>query len=303
MDNIFIKEKSYRFISHYKHDDEIRGDFNSLVQKMYHFDFENWYKSGYWQDNCMLYSLLHNEKVVSHITVNVIDFIVLGKKKQFVQLGTVMTDEHYRHQGLSRALMEKVLNEWESKCDLIYLFANDSVIDFYPMFGFVPVNEYEASKRVSKISNSYPVRKMDIDNISDLKLLYETTKNAVSLFKISMQDNAGLVMFYCNYFELFSFKENLYYIENLNAIVVAAYEENTLILYDIFAIREIEIDDVINALAMEQTTSVTLQFMPTNCEDYELSLFKEEDSTLMVMANKSELFEDNKLMFPMLSHT
>ncbi len=32
-----------------------------------------------------------------------------------------MTDEEYRGQGLCRALMERVIKEWEDKCDLIYL--------------------------------------------------------------------------------------------------------------------------------------------------------------------------------------
>ncbi|MGE7624770.1 GNAT family N-acetyltransferase [Viridibacillus sp. NPDC096237] len=105
--------------------------------------------------------------MVSHNKVSTIDFIVFGKKKRFVQLGTVMTDEHYRNQGLSRVLMETVLDEWKDKCDMFYLFANDSVLDFYPKFGFVPVDEYEATTKVSKIENPYSVRKMDIDNVND----------------------------------------------------------------------------------------------------------------------------------------
>lgn len=32
-----------------------------------------------------------------------------------------MTDEEYRGQGLCRALMKRVIKEWEDKCDLIYL--------------------------------------------------------------------------------------------------------------------------------------------------------------------------------------
>lgn len=303
MKNIIINCKNYKLISRYQDDNDLRNSFNLLTQQTYNFDFEKWYKSGYWKENCILYSLLDNDKMVSHITVSVIDFIVLGKKKRFVQFGTVMTDEQYRNQGLSRVLMEMVLEEWKDKCDMFYLFANDSVLDFYPKFGFEPVDEYQASTKISKIESPYSVRKMDIDNVSDLNLLYETAKNAEAQFALSMQDNAGLVMFYCNYFELFSFKENLFYIQDLNAIAVAEYEEDTLILYDILATEKIEIEDVLNALATEQTKSAILKFMPINSENYEVNLFKEEDSTLMVMGDKEELFKYNKLMFPMLSHT
>ncbi|ETT86863.1 GNAT family N-acetyltransferase [Viridibacillus sp. FSL R5-0477] len=303
MKNVMINGKNYKLISRYQDDNELRNSFNLLTKQTYNFDFEKWYKSGYWKENCILYSLLDNDKMVSHITVSVIDFIVLGEKKRFVQLGTVMTDEQYRNQGLSRVLMDTVIEEWENKCDMFYLFANDSVLDFYPKFGFISVDEYQASKQISIIESPYSVRKMDIDNVIDLNLLYETAKNAAAQFALSMVDNAGLVMFYCNYFELFSFKYNLFYIQDLNAIAVADYEEDTLILYDILATKKIEIENVLNALATEQTKRAILNFMPINSENYEVSLYKEEDSTLMVMGDKEKLFKNNKLMFPMLSHT
>lgn len=52
-----------------------------------------------------------------------------------------MTDVKYRDQGLLRIIMEKVIAEWKDKCELIYLFANDSVLDFYPKFGFDKVQQ------------------------------------------------------------------------------------------------------------------------------------------------------------------
>lgn len=301
--NVILNGKNYKMISRYQHDNELRQSFNLLTQQTYNFNFEKWYKSGYWKENCILYSLLDNDKMVSHITVNAIDFIVLGEKKRFVQFGTVMTDEHYRNQGLSRVLMETVMDEWKDRCDMFYLFANDSVLDFYPKFGFVPVEEYEASTKISKIESPYSVRKMDIDNVSDINLLYETAMNTEAQFALSMVDNAGLVMFYCNYFELFSFRENLFYIQDLKAIAIADYEEDKLILYDILANEKIKIEDVLNTLATEQTKSAILKFIPINSENYEVTLLKEDDSTLMVMGDEGELFKNNKLMFPILSHT
>ena len=305
MGNIIINGKDYKLISHYKHDKVLRGSFNALTQKVYDFDFEKWYTSGYWADNCILYSLLDNVKVISHITVTVIDFIVLGKKKRFVQLGTVMTDKGYRNQGLSRILMEKVLDDWENKCDMIYLYANDSVLDFYPKFGFVPVDEYQAIKAPSKtkMKKDYSVRNMDMHHAGDRALLYETAKNNMPLFKISMCDNAGLIMFYSNYFDLFSLKDNIFYIEDLNAIAIAEYEENDLIVYDILATQKVNIDDVIDALTSKKTKEVILGSMPINSNSYEISLFKEENATLFVKGDESKLFNKNKLCFPMLSHT
>ena len=45
--------------------------------------------------------------------------------------------------------METVLSDWRDCSDGIYLFANDSVLDFYPKFGFCPMGEYQVSVNVT----------------------------------------------------------------------------------------------------------------------------------------------------------
>ncbi|PXV64094.1 acetyltransferase (GNAT) family protein [Dysgonomonas alginatilytica] len=304
MQKVVTNNKEYNYITNYKNNEVLRNSLHVQTQKIWKFDFEKWYKSGHWGDNCLLYSLFDNNKIVSHITVSIIDFIVLGEKKQFIQLGTVCTDEEYRKQGLNRFLLEKVIEEWKSKSDLIYLYANDSVLDYYPLFGFVPVDEYQAIKKIDYKRSSLIVRKINIDNTDDYKLLYNKAKNNIALFKVSMVDNAGLIMFYCNYFDKFSFKENLFYIESLDTIVVAGYKENDLILYDILSTEKVEIDEVISAMITDQTQNVIIHFMPIDSEKYEIKLLKEEeDTTLFVMGNSKKLFETNKLIFPILSRT
>lgn len=109
----------------------------------YGFDFEEWYQNGYWKDRYIPYALLDGNNVITNVSVNIIDFFVMGEKKTCIQIGTVMTDKEYRNQGLNRFLMKKVLEEWRERCDVIYLFANDSVLNFYPKFGFVSVPEYQ----------------------------------------------------------------------------------------------------------------------------------------------------------------
>lgn len=303
MEKVILNKKEYNYVTNYKNNEELRNIFYKLTQKIWKFDFSKWFESGYWEDSCRLYSLLDDHKMVSHITVSIIDFVVLGEKKRFVQFGTVSTDEDYRKQGLNRFLLEKVLGEWKDKCDLIYLYANDSVLDYYPLFGFVPVNEYQAIKEIEHQPNSHIVRKMNIDNPNDHSLLYTMAKDAVPLFKISMVNNAGQIMLYCNYFDKFSFKENLFYIESLDAIAIAAYKENDLMLYDILSTKEVGIDEVICALSTEQTQRALIHFMPVDSKNYEIKLLKEEDTTLFVMGNDGEVFEKEELIFPLLSHT
>lgn len=51
-------------------------------------------------------------------------FVQNGEKRNYIQIGTVMTDADHRKQGLARKLMEHVIETYEGKCDGIYLFAN-----------------------------------------------------------------------------------------------------------------------------------------------------------------------------------
>lgn len=83
---------------------------------------------------------------MANVSVNIIDIEIQEQVKRYIQIGTVMTDCNYRNKGLSRKLMDKILQDWKDKCDAIYLYANDSVLDFYPKFGFIKAMEYQYSK-------------------------------------------------------------------------------------------------------------------------------------------------------------
>lgn len=291
-----IHDTVYNLVIDYKKEDKLRHSLNSLTEKIYGFSFENWYQSGYWEDRCIPYSLMVDGRVVSNILVSEIDFCVLGEKKLFVQLGIVMTDIDFENRGLSRFLMEKVLERYEGKCDMIYLFANDSVLDFYPKFSFVPVNEYQAVKTVVVQNKQPKARKIDVDNPEDLRLLKQLVENRIPVSQLNMLDSMGLILFYCKFFDL-------YYLQELEMIVVAKYNGDLLTIYDVYSCREVDMNQVIDILAIESTSNVILKFIPLNISDFDIVDAKEEDSTLFVQSKNRALFENNRLMFPILTHT
>ncbi len=295
---LLINDKEYIYRCNYKDDNVLRNSFNTLTEKTYGFNFEQWYEDGYWGDKYIPYSLLDGDIVVSNVSVNIIDFLILGEKKRFVQIGTVMTDEEYRGQGLCRAIMEVVLKEWEDKCDLIYLFANDSVLDFYPKFGFEQCNEYQYSINKIKENGLEKIRKMSMDNKMDREFVYNMACNTIPLSKVSMKNNASLIMFYCTSF----MKDDIYYIEEYDAVVICNFNEDVLYVQDVFATKEIKLDKIINAMVNEKTKKVVLGFTPNNISSYEKSLMKEEDTTLFIKMGKDNPFKTGALMFPVLSH-
>lgn len=295
---LLIDGKKYIYKCNYKDDVTLRNSFNSLTEKTYGFNFEQWYEDGYWGHKYVPYSLLDGDKVVSNVSISVIDFLILGEQKRYVQIGTVMTDEEYRGQGLSRALMELVLKKWENKCDLIYLFANDSVLDFYPKFGFEVCDEYQYSINKTKENKSEKIRKMSMDNDSDREVIYNMACNTIPLSKASMKNNTSLIMFYCTYF----MKDNIYYLENYDTVVICEFDEDILYLQEVLSRKEVKLDNIINAMMNEKTKKVVLGFTPKDISSYEKTLVNEEDTTLFIKIGKDNPFKTGDLMFPVLSH-
>jgi len=298
MELIEVNNTNYGFAKDFKHNQEIRASFNELTEAIFEFNFENWYLNGYWNDNYIPYSLLHKNKVISNVSVSKMEFIIENDKKVGVQIGTVMTDKEYRHRGLSKFIMEQVINEWKEQSDFVYLFANDSVLDFYPKFDFEIIDEYQYSKQlnISKTLKS-SLKKINIDDEYDKELFLSLVNDSSPISKLSMQNNTSLIMFYCSSFK----KNSIYYLEKLNTAIIMDIEDDMLYLSDVFSKERVKLDDVIPLITNETIKRVTLGFTPLDETNYQRSLLKTED-TLFVIKDKADYFKNNKWRFPVLSH-
>src|ERR1700733_14658671 len=221
---INLNNTKYTLSIGYQEDSRCRTAFNNLVQKIFGFSFETWYQLGYWNDKYIPYTLFDEDRAVANVSVNIMDFNTSSEQKRYVQIGTVMTDEAYRNRQLSRFLVEKILAEWEGRCDFIYLYANKSVLTMYPKFGFTHVKEHEYFKSIDKNVKHSACKKLNMDMISNRDMLYSYAKNSAIFSKLSMQENADIVMFYCTSF----LKENVYYIEALDTIAIETFNDNQL---------------------------------------------------------------------------
>ena len=65
--------------------------------------------------------------------------------------------------------------------------------------------------------------------------------------------------------------------------------------------------NIIKAFTNKEVNTVVFGFLkarftPNDINNYYVNLLKEDDTILFVMKDKSDLFQNNKLMFPILSH-
>ena len=297
-EKVLIDGDEYIYVKDYRDNERLREGLNNLTEKTYGFNFRRWYESGYWGKEYIPYSLLDDDKLVANVSVSIMKINILGEEKNYIQIGTVMTDEEYRNQGLSRFLMEKVSDEWENKCDCIYLFANDTVLDFYPKFGFERVYEYQYLIKKNKEKSNEKVRKINIDDNNDKGLLENIINNSIQISKLHVKENKNLIMFYCLGF----LKDNIYYIENYNAIAICEYDGEELFIQDVFMDKEIDLNIVINSLMSKETKLIRLGFTPINIEGYNKELLNDDNDALYINSKNENIFNNENIMFPTLSH-
>lgn len=298
MKKITIHNKNYTLVSDFKDCPTLRASFNALAKNTFDFDFETYYQSGYWNERYIPYALLDGDKVVANVAANILKFSVLGEEKSYIQIGTVMTDVAYRNRGLSKFLLEFVIAEWQDRSDLIYLFANDSVLDFYPKFGFFKKSEHQYTKSIFQNSTDFSVQHLDMHVQKNRDLLHTLSYNTCAFSKLCALQNTALVMFYATSF----MAENVYYLDALEAAVFAEYKEDTLYLNDIFCRQPLDLDQVISIMTRPNICKVVLGFTPIHTVGYHCESYLEEDSTLFVLADGATIFDWEKVMLPILSH-
>lgn len=290
---------NYKLISDYMHEDKYRISFNKLAMDTFGLDFEDWYQKELFFNRYLCYSYIHKDKVISNVSVNKIDLLVGEEKKRAIQIGTVMTHPDYRNQGLSAALMKHVIEKYEKEYDIIYLFANKEVLEFYPRFGFKKVIEgsYELKKEELN-EKQCTIRKLNSDNPKDYEIILKLSRNRLPISrKLGVCNDIWPLFVYC----LYEFKKDLYYLEEENAIVVARREDEILHLYDVISLKPVDLDNIIEKFVKHNDTKIEFHFIP-EFKKYKVEgkLKERPDDTLFVKTKNTELKE---VLFPITSHT
>jgi GNAT superfamily N-acetyltransferase len=238
-----------------------------------------------------------NGKVCSNVSVNQIPLKDRGERKLFIQLGTVMTDPEYRNRGLSRWLIEYIISQWKNRCDAIYLFANDSVLDFYPQFGFVQMTEFEY-KRSGIKPNCTRVRKLNMSDENEMRFVLEKFEQGNPFSALSMIENQGLLSFYC----LGCMKDNVFYSSKYDVVIIMEKENGVTRCCDIFGTTNSLLEEILGEISLSSDDEILLGFTPFDTGGFTCQKHLEEDTTLFVYGDFIGHFGDDKLMFPIISH-
>lgn len=282
-------------VKHYRDIEPLRRSFNALAEETFGLNFEFWYQMGYWGDDYEPYSVVLDGAVVANVSLNRTDMVIGGQRKRLYQLGTVMTAEGCRRRGYIRAIMAEIEKDTVD-ADGVYLFANDSVLQFYPKFGFTPGKEYAYSKSLSQ-TGACRMKPVSMKVPGNREKLRRAMEESAFPYACRMVGNPGLIFFYAAQF----LSGCVYYDEALDAWAIGELENGGLLLHNVFSPRAVSLGEVLEAFGGGVKT-VTLGFAPADPEGFDCAEWKEEDTTFFVKGVAFRDFAERKLRIPSLSH-
>ena len=283
-------------IKGYHHNTVLRRSFDALSIDTFGLSLEDWYQNRFWGDNYILYSIIEDNKVVANISVSITNMSFSGEMKKFIQLGNVMTDKDYRNRGYIRQIMNQIDAEYADKTDGIYLFANDTVLDFYPKFGFKRAKEYQYSKQVLN-SGECQYEKVIMDNTSAWDIMVSVMDKNQFQGRFDMIGNHELIMFYVTKF----MRKNVYFHKKSNTFVIAEIDAEQVLIHNVFSTTLVDIDDVF-AWFGKNVKKAVLGFVPMNSVGYKVEELKKENTTMFIKGDTLNIIEREKLRIPSLSH-
>lgn len=279
---------------------EYRRMFFDFTRAIYpNVDFVEWHTRGFWQDEYVPHAIIAHGKIVSNVSATRMRLIINGEEVRGIQIGTVGTIPEYRGRGLSRLLMEHIVNKYRSSCDVMFLFANDDVLDFYPKFGF---KRFHASlfKSASPVPHANsPAIRLSVHSEADMNLLQSCLANRMPLTKrFGAIDYAFITMWHI----LNIFPESLFYTKEDNSVLIANERDKCLQVYDVVSPRPIALKSVLGSVIESRNVESVLFHFPPDQLSYDFDeVVNDDDCPMFVLGDFAVVDRPSK--FPVTAQT
>ncbi|MCL2421887.1 MAG: GNAT family N-acetyltransferase [Defluviitaleaceae bacterium] len=226
---------------------------DDFIQEVFGFSFAPWFEQKLWDERYISYSIIEEGKMLSNVCIYKTEMLVQGQRAQALSFGAVGTRKCAKGKGLSRLLMEHVLSLHPNTP--AYLFANESVLDFYPRFGFRPVQTYKPVI-TAKINND-PAKAIKLDEDDEI-VTKAISERAVFSNLVDCLNTAPIQMFHM----LLEYAEDIYYLPAHDAVVIAQQEGSELFIADVMAKKPIDFETLKAALPFESVDTIEFGFSP-----------------------------------------
>jgi GNAT superfamily N-acetyltransferase len=277
---------------------ELHDAFIRFVPRVFpNISFRRWYEYGGWDAGYRAFAIFEGNQIVASASLQRMNLIVGGKRETGWQFGAVGVLPDWRGRGLQRQLMTHVLAQIDPR-DPVFLFGNDDVLEFYPMFGFRRVAEWLFSVELEVAPAPSGLRRLTLHSPEDRALLARIAAQAQPVTqRFGAEHYGGILLWYWSNFH----ERNFYYHAGDDAIVVAEEDVEVLRILDVVAERPIDLASYLPQLVTQPRQHVEFAFTPERywpsatpcCEYLESPLFVLDGAPL----------PDGPFKFPVLAQT
>jgi predicted N-acetyltransferase YhbS len=193
-------------------------------------DFRLWYARCGWPPSFVVRALVEGTEIVSSVARSAMQVVVGGRPCSAWQLGTVGTLAERRGRGFAARLLREVLAQ--AAAEPLFLFANDTVLDFYPRFGFERAEEhgFVVERRVRPAPDR--ARRLELGEPEHRRLVERLGASALPVTERFGARNYGTTLLW---HLTYSHPEDVYYLDDQAAVIVARASGDVLTVYDVVA--------------------------------------------------------------------
>jgi ribosomal protein S18 acetylase RimI-like enzyme len=270
-----------QIIKDYRHDPALREAFYRHTQRVFPgINFRRWQEHGHWSEDYMPHSILEGEQMIANASVTRMKLWLEGNPIRGLQIGTVGTLPEFRNRGLARLLMEHVMDTYAAQAELIFLFTNETVLDFYPKFGFRPVREVVFVATENLPVPQYQARKLDISREQDMALVGNLISGRDDPTRLFGAGDFGFITWF---YILNGFDQRLYYLEHEDILFILSEKEGRVHVWDAISPQPFDMAAVLPKVApCERLESVHYYFSPDRIPFSYDRVVAPEDSYLFV---------------------
>lgn len=234
--------------------------FLGYVQRIFPgLDFGPWYRRRGWTPAYEVHAVADQGDLLAAVAVTRATAVVAGQEHRGAQLGAVGVVPELRGRGLMRPLLERVLARLEREVDLVHLYANETVLDFYPRFGFRRVEETDFELAVALAPGPTPAPCLDLDDDARRAAWLEACARALPpTERFGMRGYGSVALWHASVL----YPRAVRVLASGEAYAVAVQQGDTLHLLDLAAPRRFDLLPVLPALLEAPIARVRFGFCP-----------------------------------------
>ncbi|MBU1700327.1 MAG: GNAT family N-acetyltransferase [Candidatus Eisenbacteria bacterium] len=226
-------EIQYR--SHYFDDAELKSSFEQYAMSVFGLDFRRWKEKGLWSHRYTPFSAFVGKQCIASICVYSCLLTIDHKKMNGAQLLTVGTLPEYRGQGIQREIWDRASTWCIKNHDFTFLFTDEKAAGLYEKLGLIRKEEHVEVVEIQplEMTSNGSYRKLFIKDEDDYQIAYRLAHERTVVSNRIGFHNPKLLLFML----LYPYKDRMYYIEELDCIVIVERRKDKLRVHDIIAVE------------------------------------------------------------------